>query len=172
MKNKSTLMFYSFLLTCCFTLLINAQEQKSKNDFTFKLIEYSSKSNLEKEHTHVLELKNNSNSPAQYKISVLSNLCVDNHHNKMGDKKESNIKAEIFSKKNSINNKVDDIVTLQPNESRQFNLKTHQKANAKLDTWNCTTLRATKLIGNKSKSINHQTVKVKTFVSNPSNQGH
>ena len=175
MKNKSTLAFCTFFLLCCLSFTLNAQEQKSNNDFTLNVIKYSDKPNYKKEHTHVLELKNHSQIMSYYSILLVKDECSDNNQNKLTNKKESNINTEISFKDLNKNRKVDDIISLKPNESIIIQLKTIQKINAELDSWNCTTLYATKLGKNKSidkNPKNSKSIILKTFVPNPINRGH
>tara|TARA_R110002072_G_scaffold303002_2_gene491194 strand:+ start:2340 stop:2867 length:528 start_codon:yes stop_codon:yes gene_type:complete len=175
MKNKSTLVFYSLLLSCCFSLLVNAQEQKPHNNFTLNVLQYSDKPNYEKEHVHVLILKNNSSLTSQYSISLFNDQCSDTNQYRLSNKKESNINAEISFDNLNKKSQVSDVVTVQPNKTLKIYLKIKQKISAKLDSWNCTTIRATRLSDNnskKSKSNIYQSVIIKTFVPNPNTIGH
>ena len=175
MKTKSTLVFYSFFLSCCFSLLINAQEQRSNNDFTLNVIQYSGKPNYEKEHIHILELKNNSQLVSQYSVSIINNQCSDNHQNKLSNKKESNINTEIYLKNLSRKHENGNIISLDPNESIKVKLKTYQKNNAVLGSLNCTSIQATKLSQNESKGLRKnisESITIKTYVPDPANLGH
>ena len=179
MKKKSTLAFCTFFLTCCFSLIVNAQQKKANNDFSINLVKYSDKPNFEKEHFHVFELKNNSMLTSEYSISLITNKCSDNKLSSVNDKsiniKESNINTEVYFKDLNRQHKISDIISLKPNESVKLQMKTQQKNNAKLDSWNCTTICATEVSNNKSKDKKPKISKsiiIKTFIPNPNNLGH
>lgn len=174
MKNKLTISFCTVLLSCCFSLILSAQKQSVSNDFDFSVINYSDKSNFEKEHIHVLELTNNSNSTSSYTIVSISN-CGDNNPRsnenvKLDIKQASNIKTEIYLKDLNSKDELNDIVSLKPNESIKIYLKIKQNSNATLGSRNCSEIQASKVSQNKSKIS--KSITIETLISNPINKGH
>ncbi|PWH81406.1 hypothetical protein DIS18_14805 [Algibacter marinivivus] len=174
MKNKSTLLFCTFLLICCFSLTVNAQKKKANNDFTINVVKYSDRPNYENEHIHIIELKNNSKFKSNYTLSLASNNCNDKS-SKLNDKKELNINAEIYFESSNKKQMAVDLISLEPNESIRMRVKTRRKKSAKLNSWNCSSISVTKLSQNKSKNAKaniSESITIKTFVPNPNNKGH
>lgn len=180
MKNKSTLTLYTFFLLSFLSFMVNAQDKDSNKDFTIQVIKLSDKPILEKEHWHIIELKNTSQITSEYTISIMNDICSaqedNNKKNNLGFKKiESNINTEIYFIDVNKKQPITDIISLKPNESVKIQLKTKQKDNAKLDSKNCSVITATKVSQNKlkgSKSNSTKFVTIETFVRNPINKGH
>ncbi len=169
MKNKLIIRLNIFIILCSLSLPGNAQKDKLKKDFEINIIKSSDKPNFEKEHIHVLELKNNSKFKSEYKLSLINDNCLKSDSNKA----ESNINSQI-SFDNSYKNKIDNTISLEPNESVQINLKIQKKNNAKLDSWSCSLVSVTKLSNIKSKNTKSnisKSVTIKTFIPNPSHSG-
>lgn len=170
MKNKSSLTYYSFLVLCCLSFLTNAQNKKANNDFEISVFKYSDKPNYINEHDHILELKNNSKFKSEYKLLLEDDNCAKNGINK----KESNIESNIYFE-NINKSEIDNIISLEPNESIKIHLNTKIKDNATLDSWNCSLISVIKLSKNKSKSTKSKvskSIRIKTFIPNPNHKGH
>lgn len=190
MRNKLTLMFCSFLLAICFTLSMDAQQQKKKKNTTFNLeiVEYSNKPDTEFEHHYLLSLTNNSNKTNEYKLSSKSSVkCkmdrknvvrnrfgdidsdeVENKSNSLGKKRKSNFSIEIYDENR--NQKIDK-VSLSPKESVKIYAKITRLNNADAGEWKCNKVSA-KLLGDKNQKRNKRSVKIASFIPNPNNQGH
>jgi hypothetical protein len=180
MKNKSTLTLFTFLVACCIGFAVSAQQNKSSNDFTIGIVKPSNRSNLEKEHVHILELKNNSRQISEFEINIVTEDCsVEKIYNSLNaksiNKELSNIKAQMFLNDLSGKEISGAIVKVNPNESISIFVKTIQNTNAVLDSRNCTNVLATKLSNNQAKGSKNkisESVTIKTFVRNPNNKGH
>ena len=178
MKNKSTSKYITLILTCCMTVCLYAQKKNMNNDFSLSIAKYSEKPNFEKEHIHVIELKNKSKVSSSYTISAKNNKCSKKHDNTLSKsigKKHSELITEIYL--NSLNNKqqISNRISLGPNESAKIYLKTKKADNMEMDSRHCTKLYASKL--SPAKSINGKSgitksVTIETFVRNPNNKGH
>ncbi|WP_298346976.1 hypothetical protein [uncultured Algibacter sp.] len=169
MKNKLIIRLNIFIILCSLSLKVNAQKKTLKKDFEINVIKPSDKPNFENEHIHVLELKNNSKLKSEYKVSLIDDNC-----SKGKNKAESNINSQI-SFENSNKASIDNIVSLEPNESIKMNLKIQKKNNAKLDSWNCSIISVIKLSNLKSKNTKSnisKSVTIKTFIPNPIHKGH
>ena len=180
MKTKSIYKFITVVITCCMTICVFAQKKHVNNSFSLDVVKYSEKPNFEKEHFHVVELKNDSRISAKYTISIKNTKCSKKHDNKKvlskpHGKKDPELFTEIYL--NSISNKqqINEPVSLGPNESAKIYLKTKHADNMELDSRHCTKLFASKL--SPAKSINGKSgitksVTIETFVRNPNNKGH
>ncbi|SHJ19481.1 hypothetical protein [Algibacter luteus] len=180
MKNKSNLKLITFVLTCCICIVVNAQKQNSNNDFTVNVVKSSNESNFEKEHIHVLELKNNSKQLSEYVITMVTNNCsnqkqYDAYNIKSTNKEFTNINTKMFLNDLKGKELTSEVVQVKPNQSIKLYLKTQQNSKAVLDSWNCTKIQATKLSKNQAKGSNSEmseSVMIKTIVRNPNNKGH
>jgi hypothetical protein len=146
------------------------------------VVKFSEKLNFEKEHVHIIELKNNSKLLSTYALTIVNKDCSEDthHHSKSTEKqlnlnKESYINTEVYIKDLKSKTQKGDIISLKPNESIKIYLKTLQKDNAKLGFRNCTSIQASVISKNKSKSfksIESKSVSIETLVPNPNNKGH
>ena len=180
MKNKSTLTLFTFFLSFSICLVASAQKLKSNNDFTLSVLKYSDNPNFEKEHIHVLELKNNSMQISEYAIKLVTENCSEkkkynSQSIKSTENELMNIKTQMFLNDSNGKEMTGEVIQLNPNDTVKLYLKTQQNSNAVLDSWNCTNIVATKLLKNKIKSSSSkksELVVIKTFVRNPNNKGH
>lgn len=169
-------------MLCSISLTVNAQKEKLNNDFEINVVKFSEKSNFEKEHMHVIELKNTSKFLSNYALTIINKDCAEDtdHHSKgiekqLNPNKESYINTEVYIKDLNSKTQKGDIISLKPNESIKIYLKTLQKNNAKPGYRNCTSIQASKISKNKSKSnksIKSKSVSIETIVRNPNNKGH
>ena len=177
MNNKSPLALCTFLLLCISSLILNAQEKKTNNDFTISVIKQTDRSNFEKEHFYVLELKNNSKITSEYAISLINKNCSNNKnsHSKSSNKKATNISAEIYFEELNSKKQISETISLKAYESIKIRVRTLQKNNAILNSWSCTEIHANKVsknISKGSKSNFSKSVTIKTYVPDTSNPGH
>lgn len=189
MKNKSHFTFCAFLIICCITLFVDAQEEKRKNiAFDLEIIEYSDKPDADTEHYHLLQLKNNSNKNANFKLSSKWVKCKDEYEdvvrNKFGNidsepennfSKKSNNKdissltIELYNEK--LNKKLSQI-SLSPNETIKFYVKIIRENNSEIGQWECSKIIAKQLLGNKKEKTVKKSVIIKSFIPDPNLKGH
>ncbi|WP_303317525.1 hypothetical protein Q4Q34_16535 [Flavivirga abyssicola] len=171
MKHKLTLTLYSFLLVCCFSLCINAQQHA----FDLNIVNYSDKPDANIEHLHLLSLTNNSNKVLNYSISSQEIICKTEYDdvvsNKIGDvdnneevvvneKNSSSLTVEIYNK--ALSKKIDKMI-LNPNESIEFYVKITRHNNTEMGTLKCFKI-ATHLLDNEKAG---KYVIIRTFIPNP-----
>jgi hypothetical protein len=149
--------------------------QKSSNDFTLSIIKLSNKPNFEKEHLHILELKNNSRYSAEYALSLNNECSENNSHNPIKNRNALIIDTEIYLGNSNNRFEVNDIISLKANESVKIRFKTYQRNMATSNSWNCTTISVNKVLQNKSKLSevsSSESVTIKTFAPSSNNLGH
>ncbi|NMH89487.1 hypothetical protein [Flavivirga algicola] len=176
MKNKTTIALYSFLLLCCFSFCVSAQQ----NVFDLEIVNYSDKPDASVEHLHLLSLKNNSNKTSNFDLSSNEIACKAKYNdvisNKIGkiDSDEetlintSSVTVEIYNR--TLSKKVNKI-TLNPNESISFYVKTTRQNNTETGTWKCLKITAN-LIDNKNHKKIGKSVIIRSFIPNPNILGH
>ncbi len=176
MKNKSTLTFYSFLLLCCYSICVNAQQ----NVFDLEIVNYSDKPDANVEHLHLLSLTNHSNKTMSFDLSSNEITCkaeyddvVSNKIGKADDNKEtlintSSVTVEIYNK--TLSKKINNI-NLNANESITFYVKTTRQNNTEIGTWKCFKIAAN-LLDDKSYEKIGKSVIIRSFIPNPNILGH
>ena len=161
MKNKSTLAFCTFFLSCCFSLIVNAQQNNnSKNNlFQLEVIEYSFESDSKKPRYHILSLQNNSSKELAINLSTI----VDDTND--GDKKNNqNLIVELLS---DDLNKTLNSINLRSKQSIKFKVKITFHPNARLGSMNIC-----KVIAQLPNSDEKKTVKINAYISDPDIKGH
>ncbi|MGB5420263.1 hypothetical protein [Algibacter sp.] len=159
MKNNSTLIFFFFLITCSFSLITQAQEDKSNDDFILKVIKYSHEENSNIPHFHLLSITNNSN--RELTFDLLSSVDDSNDSN---NKNNQNLIIEILSEDllRNINS-----ITVSSKESLKFTVKITKHAKARLGSMNICKIMAQLINSNNKKSV-----KINSYIPNPNFSGH
>jgi len=139
----------TIIIACLSTIGLSGQE-----DLSLKIIEGSDKPNSDSEHLYLLEATNNTKAEISFNILVANKPCNDS---KLA---QTELSQEVLNLHKS--NRIDKMVVM-PGDSLKFYVKLSRPADAKLNTWNCTEVKAVSRKG----SLISNLITIESLIPNP-----
>ncbi|MEM5566033.1 hypothetical protein WNY78_13000 [Psychroserpens sp. AS72] len=108
-------------------------------DLKLSILKGTDKPNSEKEHLYLLGVTNTGNIKMSFSISAINKQCVDEKSSQI------DLSHQIMNKYKATQA---DQLNLKPGESIEVYVKISRPLNAKLNSWNCTEIKAISSNGN------------------------